>query len=202
VFFIVLLWSAGIHGVAVMGAVFQPIWFSLLDQNIDAKAAGEPLPHIIVEPFFQWFVWIGGAGATLSLCILMIFSKSEYLKKVGRFSIIPSIFNINEPLIFGAPLVMNPILALPFIGIQLILTTITYFVFKLGLIAKITILAPWTLPGPLGALFATNGDWRALVLVVFNLLVAVIIYYPFFKMYERKMIEQEQGAINDDFNDD
>lgn len=202
VFFIVLLWSAGIHGVAVMGAVFQPIWFSLLDQNIDAKAAGEPLPHIIVEPFFQWFVWIGGAGATLSLCILMIFSKSEYLKKVGRFSIIPSIFNINEPLIFGAPLVMNPILALPFIGIPLILTTITYFVFKLGLIAKITILVPWTLPGPLGALFATNGDWRALVLVVFNLLVAVIIYYPFFKMYERKMIEQEQGAINDDFNDD
>ncbi|MFL0470261.1 PTS sugar transporter subunit IIC, partial [Staphylococcus cohnii] len=62
VFFIVLLWSAGIHGVAVMGAVFQPIWFSLLDQNIDAKAAGEALPHIIVEPFFQWFVWIGGAG--------------------------------------------------------------------------------------------------------------------------------------------
>ena len=202
VFFIVLLWSAGIHGVAVMGAVFQPIWFSLLDQNIDAKAAGEPLPHIIVEPFFQWFVWIGGAGATLSLCILMIFSKSEYLKKVGRFSIIPSIFNINEPLIFGAPLVMNPILALPFIGIPLILTTITYFVFKLGLIAKITILAPWTLPGPLGALFATNGDWRALVLVVFNLLVAVIIYYPFFKMYERKMLEQEQGATNDDYTDD
>ena len=73
VFFIVLLWVAGIHGVAVMGAVFQPIWFSLLDQNIDAKATGEQLPNIVVEPFFQWFVWIGGAGATLSLCILMVF---------------------------------------------------------------------------------------------------------------------------------
>src|SRR5699024_11868975 len=108
------LLSEGINGMAVMDAVFQSIWFSLLDQKIDAKAAGQALPHIIVEPFFQWFVWIGGADATLSLCILMIFSKSEYLKKVGRFSIIPSIFNINEPLIFGAPLVMNPILALPF----------------------------------------------------------------------------------------
>src|SRR5699024_6562876 len=97
---------------------------------------------------------------------------------------------------------MNPILALPFIGIPLILTTITYFVFKLGLIVKITILAPWTLLGLLGVLFATNGDWRARVLVVFNLLVAVIIYYPFFKMYERKMLEQEQGATNDDYTDD
>ena len=71
--------GAGIHGV-LLWVVFQPIWFSLLDQNIDAKA-GEQLPNIVVEPFFQWFVWIGGAGATLSLCILMVFSKSEYLKK-------------------------------------------------------------------------------------------------------------------------
>ncbi|MBE7340367.1 PTS sugar transporter subunit IIC [Staphylococcus haemolyticus] len=197
VFFIVLLWAAGIHGVAVMGAVFQPIWFSLLDQNIDAKAAGEQLPNIVVEPFFQWFVWIGGAGATLSLCILMVFSKSEYLKKVGRFSIIPSIFNINEPLIFGTPLVMNPILALPFIFIPLVLTTITYFVFKLGLIAKITILAPWTLPGPIGALFATNGDWKALILVLINLLIAIVLYYPFFKKYEREMLAQEQ-SLNED----
>ena len=127
----------------------------------------------------------------------MVFSKSEYLKKVGRFSIIPSIFNINEPLIFGTPLVMNPILALPFIFIPLVLTTITYFVFKLGLIAKITILAPWTLPGPIGALFATSGDWKALILVLINLLIAIVLYYPFFKKYEREMLAQEQ-SLNED----
>ena len=79
VFFIVLLWAAGIHGVAVMGAVFQPIWFSLLDQNIDAKAAGEQLPNSC-RTVFQWFVWIGGAGATLSLCILMVSLNQSILK--------------------------------------------------------------------------------------------------------------------------
>src|SRR5699024_2981331 len=99
VFFIVLLWSAGIHVVAVMGSIFQQIWFSVLDQNTDAVAAGQEIPYTIVDPFFQWFIWIGGAGATLSLCLLMVFSKSSYLKKVGRFSIVPSMFNINEPLI-------------------------------------------------------------------------------------------------------
>lgn len=92
---------------------------------------------------------------------------------------------------------MNPILALPFIFIPLVLTTITYFVFKLGLIAKITILAPWTLPGPIGALFATNGDWKALILVLINLLIAIVLYYPFFKKYEREMLAQEQ-SLNED----
>jgi len=192
VFFIVLLWSAGIHGVAVMGSIFQPIWFSLLDQNKEAVAAGQEMPHTIVEPFFQWFVWIGGAGATFSLCLLMVFSKSIYLKKVGRFSIVPVMFNINEPLIFGTPLVMNPILALPFITIPIILTVITYTVMKLGLLAKMAVIAPWVLPGPIGAFMATAGDWRAIVMVFFNIAIAAILYYPFFKMYERKMMEQEQ----------
>src|SRR5699024_8604584 len=192
VFFIVLLWAAGIHGVAVMGSIFQPIWFSLLDQNTDAVAAGQEIPNTIVEPFFQWFIWIGGAGATLSLCLLMVFSKSSYLKKVGRFSIVPSMFNINEPLIFGTPLVMNPILALPFVFIPIVLTVITYTVFSLDLMTKMTVLAPWTLPAPLGAFFATAGDWRAIILVVFNIVVAMVLYYPFFKMYEKQMLEQEK----------
>jgi len=194
VIFITLLWSAGIHGMSVIGSLIRPIWLVLLDQNTAALSAGHALPNIAVEPFFQWFIWIGGAGATLSLAILLCFSKSEYLKRVGRFSIIPGIFNINEPLIFGVPIVMNPILAIPFILGPVVASIIAYAATAAGLVAKVTVLAPWTLPAPIGAFMATGGDWKAAVLVIINIAVVTVIYYPFFKVYEKKMIEEEKQS--------
>jgi PTS system cellobiose-specific IIC component len=194
VLFITLLWAAGIHGMSVIGSLVRPIWLVLLDQNTVAVAAGTALPNIAPEPFFQWFIWIGGAGATLSLAILMSFSKSEYLKRVGRFSLVPGIFNINEPLIFGAPLVMNPILAIPFIVAPVAAAIISYAATAAGLVAKVSIIAPWTLPAPIGAYMATRGDWRAAVLVLVNIAVTLVIYYPFFKAYEKKMILEENQS--------
>ncbi|WP_443659410.1 PTS sugar transporter subunit IIC [Clostridium algidicarnis] len=196
VIFVTLLWSAGIHGMSVIGSLVRPIWLVLLDQNTAAIASGSALPNIAVEPFFQWFIWIGGAGATLSLAIIMCFSKSEYLKRVGRFSIIPGIFNINEPLIFGAPIVMNPILAIPFILGPVVSGIIAYAATAAGLVSKVTVMAPWTLPAPIGAFVATGGDWRAAVLVIINIAIVAVIYYPFFKAYEKKMIlEEKQSEI-------
>ncbi len=196
VIFITLLWTAGIHGMSVIGSLVRPIWLVLLDQNTAAIASGNALPNIAVEPFFQWFIWIGGAGATLSLAIIMCFSKSEYLKRVGRFSIIPGIFNINEPLIFGVPIVMNPILAIPFILGPVVSGIIAYTATAAGLVSKVTVMAPWTLPAPIGAFVATGGDWRAAVLVTINIAIVAVIYYPFFKVYEKKMIlEEKQSEI-------
>ena len=195
VLFITILWSAGVHGMSVIGSLVRPIWLVLLDENIAAAAAGNALPHIAPEPFFQWFIWIGGAGATLSLCILLCFSKSKYLKSVGRFSIIPGIFNINEPLIFGAPIVMNPILAIPFILAPVVSGIVAFAATSLGLVARVSIIAPWTLPAPLGAFMATGGDWRAIVLVLINMGVCLVIYYPFFKVYEKKMIAEENQTV-------
>lgn len=196
VIFITLLWTAGIHGMSVIGSLVRPIWLVLLDQNTAAIASGNALPNIAVEPFFQWFIWIGGAGATLSLAIIMCFSKSEYLKRVGRFSIIPGIFNINEPLIFGVPIVMNPILAIPFILGPVVSGIIAYTATAAGLVSKVTVMAPWTLPAPIGAFVATGGDWRAAVLVIINIAIVAVIYYPFFKVYEKKMIlEEKQSEI-------
>jgi len=192
VILITLLWSAGVHGVSVIGSVLRPVWLVLLDANVAAAAAGQPLPNIAPEPFYQWFIWIGGSGATLGLCILMCFSKSEYLKRVGRFSIIPGIFNINEPMIFGVPMVMNPILAIPFVIGPTVTAIISYFAMSLNLVSRVSILAPWTLPAPIGAFMATKGDWRAVVLVLVNIAITTAIYYPFFKAYERKMIKEEQ----------
>jgi cellobiose PTS system EIIC component len=196
VIFITLLWAAGIHGMSVIGSLVRPVWLILLDQNNAALAAGNAIPNIAPEPFFQWFIWIGGAGATLSLAILMCFSKSEYLKRVGRFSIIPGIFNINEPLIFGAPLVMNPILAIPFIMSPVVIAIISYAATAVGLVAKVSVIAPWTLPAPIGAFMATRGDWRAAVLVIINIFITLAIYYPFFKVYEKKMIIEEQQQVD------
>lgn len=194
VIFITLLWAAGIHGMSVIGSVVRPVWLVLLDANTQAAAAGQPLPNIAPEPFFQWFIWIGGAGATLSLAILMCFSKSEYLKRVGRFSIIPGIFNINEPLIFGTPLVMNPILAIPFILGPVAAAIIAYTATAIGFIEKVSVIPPWTLPAPIGAFLATRGDIKAAILVLINIAVVAVIYYPFFKVYEKKMIQEEQNG--------
>lgn len=196
VVFITLLWAAGIHGMSVIGSLVRPVWLVLLDANTAAVASHSALPNIAPEPFYQWFIWIGGAGATLSLAILMCFSKSEYLKRVGRFSIIPGIFNINEPLIFGTPLVMNPILAIPFILGPVVAAIIAYAATAAGLVARVSVIAPWTLPAPIGAVFATGGDIKAAILVLIIIAVVAVIYYPFFKAYEKKMIQEEQQAKN------
>ncbi|SCG82388.1 PTS system, cellobiose-specific IIC component [Proteiniborus sp. DW1] len=195
VFLITLLWASGIHGVSVVGSVARPVWLVLLEENMAAAASGTAvLPNIGPEPFFQWFIWIGGSGATLGLVILLLFSKSKYLKQLGRASLLPGICNINEPIIFGAPIMLNPVLAIPFIIGPIITTIITYAAMYFNIVARPSVLPPWTLPAPIGAYLATGGDWKAFVLVVINILIMTAVYYPFFKVYEKKMVQEEQGA--------
>lgn len=194
VLFIHLLWAAGVHGMSVIGSIVRPMWLMMLDENVAALASGAPatqLPYVTPEQFYQWFVYIGGSGATLSLCLLLLMSKSSYLKQVGRFSIVPGIFNINEPLIFGIPLIMNPVLAIPFILVPLITTATAYFAVSLGLVNGLVVNATWTLPAPIGAFLATGNDWRAIILVLVNMVIGGLIYYPFIKVYDKKMLEEE-----------
>ena len=156
-----------------------------------AGTAASQLPNIFTEQFLQWFIWIGGAGTTLALVCLMLFSKSQYLKSLGRLSIIPGIFNINEPVIFGAPIVMNPILAIPFIVAPLVCTVISYLFTISGLVPMMMAKLPFTLPAPIAAIMSTDWTIMAGVLVVINFIVALAIYYPFFKMFERQQLEKE-----------
>ncbi|SHK52580.1 PTS sugar transporter subunit IIC [Paramaledivibacter caminithermalis] len=190
---ITILWVSGIHGVSVVGAVARPIWLVLLDENVKAAAEGaKVLPNIAPEPFFQWFVWIGGSGATLALVLWMLFSKSDYLKKLGKATLLPGICNINEPVIFGAPVMLNPILAIPFIIGPIITGTISYIAMALNLVTRPSVLAPWTLPAPIGAYLATGGDFRAVILVLINIAIMMVVYYPFFKAYENKLLKEEK----------
>ncbi|MFL0167095.1 PTS sugar transporter subunit IIC [Candidatus Clostridium helianthi] len=187
---ITLLWGCGIHGDSVVGTVARPIWLAMLDANVAAQAAGQPIPNIAPEPFFQWFVWIGGSGATIGLVILMLGSKSRYLKDIARASLIPGICNINEPVIFGAPIMLNPLLIIPFVLGPLICGCVSYFAMTLNLVSKPVILAPWTLPAPIGAYLATGGDWRAIILVLINIAIVTALYFPFLKAYEKKLIKE------------
>ena len=194
VILITFFWSFGIHGVSVVGSVARPLWLQLLDKNTAAAAAGEPLTAIAAEPFFQWFIWIGGSGCTIGLVIaLTFFAKSTYGKQLGRTALVPGIFNINEPIIFGAPIVLNPTLIIPFIITPLVTATLAWIATSLGLVSRVVLTAPWTLPGPVGAFMATGGDWRASVLNVICILISIVIYYPFMKIYDNKLLAEEKG---------
>ena len=187
-------WSFGIHGMSIVGSLARPLWLTLLDNNAAEVAAGNVAPHIFPEQFFQGFVMIGGAGATLGLAILLaIRAKSQYGKMLGKTTVIPAIFNINEPIMFGAPIVLNPILIIPFIIAPIVNIIIAWAATVSGLVPAMHIAAPWTLPAPLFAFMATGGSWSAALLAVILVIVSVIIYYPFFKMYDRKLLAEEQG---------
>lgn len=195
IFLIMFFWSFGIHGDSVVSSLARPIWLILLDQNTAAVASGGVATHIGVEPFLQWFVHIGGSGATLGLAILFcVKAKSKYGKTLGRTTILPSIFNINEPMIFGAPIVLNPMLLIPFIVTPLILATIAWIATAMNLVNCAVTIAPWTLPGPIGAYLACGGDWRAAVLNVILIIISIIIYCPFFKMYDNELLAEEKEA--------
>ena len=198
VFMITFFWSFGIHGDSIVGSVVRPLWLMLLEQNATALANGQPVPHIAAEPLYQWFVWIGGSGTTIGFALLLLFkSKSAYGKTLGKAAILPSIFNINEPIIFGAPIVLNPTLLPPFIIVPVVNATIAYFAMAAGLVNRVTSTPPWTLPGPIGAFLATNGDIRATLLNIFLIGLSVAIYYPFFVKYDKQMLEQEHAEAKE-----
>ncbi|QBJ68172.1 PTS lactose transporter subunit IIC [Bacillus anthracis] len=202
VFLITFFWSFGIHGVSVVGTVARPLWDVYLGKNGEAVASGaSQFPFIAPEPFYQWFIWIGGSGATLGLVLAMIvFGRSKYSKALSRTCIVPGIFNINEPVIFGLPIVLNPILIIPFVITPLVTATIAYAATAMGIVTPTHIMPPWTLPAPIGAYLATGGDWRAIVLVLINIAISFLIYLPFFKMYDKNMLEIEKNGEGESVN--
>ncbi|MBN1470023.1 MAG: PTS cellobiose transporter subunit IIC [Fusobacteriaceae bacterium] len=186
-----VLWFAGLHGVNVVVAIINPIILTNLAMNQEALQAGEKATKILAGGFLDAFVYLGGAGATLGLSIAMFLSKKDHIKSIGKISLIPGIFNINEPIIFGAPIVMNPILFIPFLFTPIINATIAWFCVKSGIVGHIVSLVPWTTPAPVGALLATNFSVGAFVLSILLIGLSVIIYYPFLRLYETSLEKEE-----------
>ena len=199
VFLITFFWVLGIHGPAIMGPVIRPFWDISIAENAEAfldGASANNMPNIFTEQFLQWYVWIGGAGMTLALVILMMFSKSESLRSLGRLSFLPGLFNINEPVIFGAPIVMNPILGIPFIIAPLVTTTLSYFLTVSNIVPMMVNRMPFTIPSPIAAWMSTDYSLRAGGLVIVNFLISLAIYYPFFKAFEKQQLAIENDAAN------
>ncbi|MFC6177285.1 PTS sugar transporter subunit IIC [Companilactobacillus huachuanensis] len=187
-------WTLGIHGAAIMAPITRPFWEMSIAQNMGEFASGTSANHlstIFTEQFLQWFLWIGGAGGTLALVVLFMFSKSAYLKDLGKLALLPGLFNINEPVIFGAPIVMNPILGIPFIVAPLVTGTLSYFMTIWGVVPMMMARLPFTVPSPLGAFSSTNWSIPAMILVFVNFLIDLAIYYPFFKIFEKQQLEKE-----------
>jgi cellobiose PTS system EIIC component len=187
------LWSTGIHGQVLVNGIMDPIWLGFAEQNAAAKAAGQVLPNIISKQFVDVFLLTGGSGCTLALAVLLVtVVKSKQLKTIGKTAIWPGMFNINEPIIFGIPIVMNPIMIIPFILAPIMAAFITYFAMASGLVEKPYTLVPWTTPAFFSGFLAT-GDWKASVLQLVNFTVAGAIYYPFVSLWDKMKLKEEQG---------
>lgn len=180
---VMVLWFFGIHGTQVTKAVYEPILLAALAENEAAYAAGAvgaAIPNIVSIPFLYGFGTLTGAGVTGGLLIaIMLFSKREDFRAIAKLAIPCAIFNINEPVIFGIPMVMNPILVIPFILAPILTSAFGYFMTSIGFCARMVINAPWTTPPGLMAFLSTGGDWKAGLVQLICIAIATLVYIPF-----------------------
>ncbi|MGL5721626.1 MAG: PTS sugar transporter subunit IIC [Brevinema sp.] len=185
-------WSFGIHG-DIISPIYSPIWIELREANRVAFQSGLTLPSVLTYEFNYSMAYIGGTGSTLVFVIMSIFwAKSKHLRSIGKLALGPAIFQINEPVIFGVPIVLNPVMMIPFIFTGPILTGLAYTWVSLGWMSAPTgIVLPWTMPTFLNVFFLTNGDWRSVVFQTINLIIAALIYYPFFRILDNSYYKAE-----------
>ena len=165
---------------------------------MSAFEQGKEVPNIITMPFWDVYMSIGGSGLTIGLLIaVMIATKRKEMKEIAKLSIGPGLFNINEPVIFGMPIMLNPILAIPFIITPLVTGSIGYFATAAGFAGKAVVMVPWTTPPLINAWLSTAGSMGAVVTQLICILTAVLIYLPFVKIASRRAENAQRQAEND-----
>lgn len=198
-----MFWFVGIHGPSIVEPAVTAIYIANIELNLQMVQAGEHATAILTHPTSYFVATLGGTGATLMFCAMCAFiAKSKQLRTVGRSSIIPVIFAVNEPILFGAPIVLNPVLFVPFILAPIANVWLyKFFVDVLGMNAFSYIL-PWTTPGTIGLIVATGFAKLSFFLAPLLLIVDAVIYYPFFRAYDKQLVEREaliaEGAELDD----
>lgn len=200
-----LLWFFGLHGANMLEAIMSPVYGTMGIENITKfsngiRALGTGADELAVWVRGSWdaYVFMGGSGATLPLIVaILVFSKVKQQKEVAKVGLPPGIFMINEPVLFGMPIVLNPVYFIPFIIVQPILTLVAFYATKIGFAGPIVNTVPWTTPPILNAFLATNGSFGAVVVSVVNLVIAFLIYMPFVMIanrYEEERIKEEDAA--------
>jgi cellobiose PTS system EIIC component len=193
VFICQILWFAGIHGALIVTGIMNPFWMANLSVNQTAFAASEALPHIFLQGFWDHYLLIGGVGSTLPLAFLLMRSKAVHLRTIGKLGSVPGLFNINEPILFGAPIIMNPVFFLPFVFVPMINAVLAWFALSTNLVERVVSLTPWTTPAPIGASWATNWAFSPVIMCVICMCVAALMYLPFLKAYEKQLLGQERA---------
>lgn len=193
--FLHIFWFFGVNGGSVVGAVFNPILQTLSAGNV----AGEH--HIICQQFQDLFATFGGAGSTLSLVIAMLlFCKSKRIKNLGKMSLVPGIFGINEPILFGLPIVLNPAMLVPFILVPTVNIIISYFAMAMNFVPICSgVNIPWTTPLVISGFLATN--WAGALLQAALLVLGVFMYMPFIKILDKQYLQEEMSNVEEDDED-
>ena len=191
IFVCVFVFSFGVSAWALTPILYT-IYLSGIAENAKNFAAGLPVTNIAtLEVQFAGWCAIGGLGCTLPLCVMMLKSRSDRIKGLARVSILPSIFNINEPVVFGLPIAWNPLMMVPFWINGFIIPSVTYIALRGGLVTiPHKVFAMQFLPEPIST-YLTNSDWRGVVLWVILVAIATIVWYPFFKVYEKIECKKE-----------
>lgn len=200
--FLHFFWFFGVNGGSVVGAVFNPILQTLAAENAQALQAGKDIPNIISQQFQDLFATFGGCGSTLSLLIAMLlFCKSKRVTELAKLSLVPGIFGINEPIVFGLPIVLNPTILIPFVLVPTVNIVISYLVMSMGLVPYCNgIQLPWTTPVIISGFLSTN--WAGAVLQAILLVLGVFIYLPFIKMIDKQYLQEEANAANNTEDED
>ena len=192
-----LFWFVGIHGPSIVEPAIAAITYANIETNFQLLQAGQHADKILTSGTQMFIVTMGGTGATLVVPFMFMWlSKSKRNKAIGRASVVPTFFGVNEPILFGAPIVLNPVFFVPFIFAPIANVWIfKFFVDVLGM-NSFSVNLPWTTPGPLGIVIGTGFGLLSLVLALTLIVVDVVIYYPFFKVYDAQILEEEKAGVS------
>lgn len=200
VFLVHLLWFFGLHGSNILLPITSALYIPAINDNIKALQTHAAAPHVVTSSFFDAFVYLGGAGSSICLLIaIFIVAKRIENRNMAKLGIAPAFFNINEPVLFGVPLVLNPTYFIPFILAPLVMTLISYFAIAVGIVPRTIAMMPWTTPPIIGGALVT-ASWRGALLAIINIIVGVIIYIPFVAISEKQQkkleIEKSANSVN------
>ncbi|PAE15186.1 PTS system, cellobiose-specific IIC component [Virgibacillus sp. 7505] len=199
VLLIQVFWFFGLHGQIIVNSIMDPIWMTLSLENLEAFNAGLERPNIVNNQFIDTFiVGMGGTGMTMAVILgIFLFTKSRQLKNLGKLGGPAAIFNVNEPLIFGLPIVMNPMVIIPWLLSPVVVTIVTYFAMSTGLVPVSTgVHVPWTTPIFISGMLVTNSIAGAIMQLV-NLVIVVLIWLPFLRILDKQYFQTEQTTAKD-----
>ena len=190
-----LFWFVGIHGPSIVEPAIAAITYANVETNFQLLQAGQHADKILTSGTQMFIVTMGGTGATLVVPFMFMWlTKSKRNKAIGRASVVPTFFGVNEPILFGAPLVLNPVFFVPFILAPIANVWIFKFFVDTLKMNSFSVNLPWTTPGPLGIVMGTNFAPLAFVLAILLVFVDVLIYYPFLKVYDEQILSEEQSG--------